>query len=147
MARFRFRLQSLLQLRDADRQQRLGELAESLASERMCQQARRAVDGQRTTQRNAARHAAGRVTVDVDRLQAASEYDASLRERAAELARKQHELDAEIAERQRALAVADGHVRVLEKLRERQLQDFARQQVLAEINELDEAALRAYARD
>jgi flagellar protein FliJ len=146
MTQFRYRLATLLRLREVGRDRRRVELAEAQrADEDLRGQIERLNVEQKRLQ-EACRAAAGPGAVDVDELVEAHRYAAALRAEEEGLRQKRHALAAEIDGRRQALLSADRDVQVLEKLRERRqaLNRLEEERQLA--RQLDEAALQAVGR-
>lgn len=147
MARFQFRLATLLRIRQNVRNQRREQLAEALRAQQQ-------VHAQRTDKQQEIadlRHqAASQIvgTVDIDSLMAGQRYELTLKADLQTL-NEQYRLVSEECERRRtALVAADRDVRVLEKLNDRQLAEHNKQNQRLETRELDEignrnAALKA----
>ncbi len=120
MKKFQFRLDSLVRLREAVRDERRSQLAEvmriqaSLDSD--MQQLRLKLDEARQM------HTAPRGAVDIDRLLVAERYEMVLLLEKHNLEQQQANMNAEVEKRRQALVWADQDVRVLEKLRETQFQ-------------------------
>jgi flagellar export protein FliJ len=140
MPKFHFRLKTLLAMHQATRQERRVQLAEGLAAQRALELARADVERELTEQRVAS--ADGRGAIDLERLTAADRYRNVLRGRLSGMAQDAAALATDIDARQQALAAADGEVRVLDKLRERQHERFRYEQTRREINAADEIATR-----
>jgi flagellar export protein FliJ len=142
MTGFRFRLKPVLSLREAERDLRRAQLAESLAAERTFGERKAALENELGEQRRLSGRDARPGRIDLDRLTMTDRYLRELRCKLQAICRSEQALAARIDEQQQAVAAAEGEVRVLENLRERQLADFRRGQALAEIKVLDEAAAR-----
>jgi flagellar protein FliJ len=147
MARFEFRLRALLKAREATRDARRVELAQAQAADRELQQHRAALESELGGQQAWLRLGAAPGRLDIDRLRTADGYDLILRRELRGLAEQQQALAGEIERRREDVVAADREVRVLEKLRKRQHQQFRQQQALAETKELDEVAARAVYRE
>lgn len=146
MSSFRFRLQTLLRLRLADRDQRHGELAKAQrAEDALRSQADRLALEQVQTQQ-LARELASPGEADVDRLIAAHRYDLVLRSRAHQLAEQIVEVHREVERRREALVEADRQVRVLEKLRDKQRAAHLAGEAKLEQKQLDERAILGFVR-
>ncbi|HEY4308133.1 MAG TPA: flagellar export protein FliJ [Pirellulales bacterium] len=141
MPNFVFRLQSVLQVRAAQRDQRRQEMAGLLASEQSLQDRLAELDGElhvlsaELANWNGAIDLAHRL--DVDR------YAMILRADRKQVEQAAIELDAKITLKRQELLTADRDVRSLEKLREQQQEAFAADQRRREQRELDEVAARA----
>ena len=142
MARFAFRLNSLLHVRQAERDQRQSLLAAALAEERQLQARRAVLEGDLRAQLGRARAVIGPGALDVAGLESAHRYASNLRAQLAALAEGEQALSQEINHRRQAVVEADREVRVLEKLRERQQQQHRTEQARAESKQLDEIAAR-----
>jgi flagellar protein FliJ len=142
MRAFRFRLASVLKLREATRDQRLAQLAEAHAASDKLRARRSAIEAE-LAQLNRLQHgrmATGKVNIDV--LLSSSRYDAIMRAEIATIAGHEATLAVEIERRQQAVMAADREVRMLEKLRDKQREQHRQSEALAELKELDEIAAR-----
>jgi flagellar FliJ protein len=141
MAKFTFRLETLLKLRMAERDQRRIALAETLT---LVERVVRRIDALDKELRAVAKAQAVRPgVVDVDRLMSADRYAVALRQDRAECEQEQLALEAEVAARRAALVAADQEARALEKLREKQHAQFEAEAERRQQRELDEIAARA----
>lgn len=142
MARFRFRLATLLRLREQVRDDRRRDLAEAYRVDQVLQEQQEQMSAELDRQRASCRQAAGPGPVNIDQLVDSQRYEAALK---VELARLQHQrqvVAAEIERRHRALVEANHEVRVLEKLRERQAEQHRQDQERLQMKQLDEIAQR-----
>jgi flagellar FliJ protein len=144
MSTFKFRLQTVLRLRRAVRDERLAELgrAQRAAEVLREQQERIAVEAQEN--QNAARDLMAKQSssgANVDGLLHIHRHALVLKAQAAQLAQQQKQVEAEIARRQQALVEADRDVRVLEKLEEKGQIEHDLQELALEQRELDEIAV------
>jgi len=140
MAKFKFRMATLLRLREAARDQRRTELAEAYRIDDVLKQRRGQISGTLTDLQIECRHVAGPGTVDVDRLVEAQRYELALKAQRNELDRQREAVAAEIERRRQTLVEANRDVRVLEKLREKQSGRHRREENRREIKQLDEVA-------
>jgi flagellar export protein FliJ len=142
MTAFRFRLTSVLKLREATRDERRAQLAEAYAAEDKLLGRRRAIeiDLAGLNQLRQQRTTTGPVNIDL--FVSASRYEAVLRHELATIAGHLATLAAEIERRRQALMVADHEVRMLEKLRDKQRELHRQGEALLEIKQLDEIAAR-----
>ncbi|HUG67090.1 MAG TPA: flagellar export protein FliJ [Pirellulaceae bacterium] len=147
MARFQFRLESLLKLREAERQERRLEVAEAFHAESILRQqaAQLRQDIQDVEKRSRVISSPGRV--QVDRVLEAHRYKLLLKSQVMTLGQKQAQLQVEIEKRQTALAIADRDVRVLEKLRDRKRAEHDTAEFKRELKQLDEVAVQRWGRD
>jgi flagellar export protein FliJ len=142
MARFQFRLAALQRLREAARDERRAQLAEVFRlAESLAEQKRQVVENLRDVARSRAISAG---VVDVEKLLAATRYEAVLMVEQGQLERQAAAVAVEIEKRREALVAADRDVRALEKLREAQQARHRAEQEQKSIKQLDEAALRAF---
>jgi flagellar FliJ protein len=146
MSQFEFRLESLLKLRQADRQQRRAELAETQRAHELLvgQMDRISLEAGEMRKRSLAAASPGRV--EVDRLISAQRYQQVLRGNLKELSQQKSQLVSEIEKRRIALVEADRQVRVLEKLRDRHLEAHQTDELRREVKTLDEVALNRHRR-
>ena len=138
MARFNFRLKTLLATRESTRDALRLQLAEAQAAEDAVNAEHRRLAAVLRCQQDSLREVAAPGVLDVRDLLASSRYEATLRREIRALHDRASELAAESDRRREALVDADRDVRVLEKLREKQHQEFLREQARAEVKELDE---------
>jgi flagellar FliJ protein len=134
----KFRLATLLRLKEADRNDRRSELAEAFRAaesieERMAE-VRQNLDDLRRLQTV---EAGG---VDVDRLIEAGRYEMVLRVQQLQLEQNRLQVQAEVERRREVLVAADREVRVLEKLREKQQQKETAEMERLAMKRLDEVA-------
>ena len=142
MPKFSFRLQTLLKLRDTVRDERRGELAQAYRAEEILLRRRQEIDEELGRLSQESRAAAGPGPVDVDRLLDARRYELVLRSHDHVAQKQQEVLKAEIERRRQALVEANRDVRVLELLRQKQLDRHRQEEARQETKELDEAAAR-----
>jgi len=143
MARFQFRLASLQRLREAVRDERRSQLAEVFRlADSLEDRKRQLAENLRELARSRAVSAGA---VDVDKLLAASRYEAVLLLEQAQLDRQLAAVSVEIERRREALVAADRDVRTLEKLFEAQQARHREEEQQKLMKQLDEAALRGFA--
>ena len=146
MAKFTFRLAALLRLRETRRDECRAALAEAY---RIDEALARQFDGlsrELDALRNFCRRKASPGAVDIDRLVEAQRYELVIRARQQDIAQQRETLAAEIERRRQVLVEADREVRVLEKLRERQAEQYRRDEELREAKRLDEVATQQVCR-
>ena len=139
----RFRLATLLRLRESTRDECRARLAEAQRADQelLDQLTRLGMEQQRV--QGECRKAAGPGNVDVGRLVEAHRYAVSLRAREDELKQQRQALAVEIQQRRQSLVTADQDVQVLEKLRDRRLERHRVEEGRKEAKQIDEAALQA----
>ncbi len=142
MSKFKFRLATLLRLREATRDQRRSELAEAYRVDDVLQKQIEYVGKEMDWLMHRYRKAAGPGIVNVDGLVDTGRYELMLRSQQNQLDRQRETVGKEIERRRESLLVADRDVRVLEKLRRKQSQRHLSEQNRQEIKLLDETAQR-----
>jgi len=143
MARFQFRLKTLQAIREAARDERRAQLAEAYAADRKLKDRRTALEQELHEQKQWFRAGIAPGRVDVDRLLTTNRYELVVQAEINVVLQHEQTLAEEIERRRQTLVAADREVRVLEKLRERQLEQFRQQQALAEMKQIDEVAARS----
>ncbi len=141
MGRFRFRLATVLKLREAARDERRGQLAEAYLAEKKLRERRELVEEELADLKRASGQAASG-EVDVDSLLAANRFEAILRAEIQVIRHHENTLAAEIEKRRQALMAADRDVRVLEKLEQTQHYRHRQQEAGVLMKQLDEVAAR-----
>lgn len=145
---FRFRLTTLLKLREAARDERRGRLAEAHRAEDIVVNRIREIDAELAEQRRIPVTATvpGK-RINLDSLLEAERYEMLLRAERHGAERQRVDIVEEIERRRQALIAADREVRILERLRERQEEQFDAEQNRRDIRMLDEVASRRSSRE
>jgi flagellar FliJ protein len=143
MSTFRFRLATLLRLREAVRDEKRAQLADAYRALEILAGRLREVDAELAAERRAAQKVAHASAVDLDYLTNAHRYEILLRAQRGEIVQQQTQIAQEVERRRLALVEADRQVRVLEKLRDKQAHEFALVEERREMKRLDELAGRA----
>ena len=143
MSRFKFRLETLLRTRVADRQEKRVELAQAYRAETLLNEEADRLSRERQATRGAARDATGNGTINVDVLRSVHRHAVLLEAQSRLIQQRSAQLKEEIERRRVELVEADRRVRVLEKLRERHRELFHADVWKRELKELDEIALRS----
>ncbi|WP_254512061.1 flagellar export protein FliJ [Anatilimnocola floriformis] len=146
MSTYRFRLQTVLRLRSAARDERRAELgraqrASEVLREQQDKVAADIVSTQDATRELLQKQANSTGGLNVDSLLNANRNVMMLRAQAAQLVQQQKQIAVEIGKRQAALVEADRDVRVLEKLQEKGLKEHEFRENAIEQRELDEIAI------
>jgi flagellar export protein FliJ len=141
MSQFKFRLESLMKLRQEDRQQRRFELAEAYKADGILASQADLVTLEITDMRKRCLAAASPGHIDVDRLVAIQRFEQFLIAKSEGLRQRKSRLVEETERRRLALVEADRQVRVLEKLRKRQLAAHRIEELRREVKTLDEIAI------
>lgn len=144
MARFKFRLATLLKLREAARDERRSHLAQAYQADAILQQQQEQVAQEVVALQEIYRSAGRPGEVNVDRLISAQRHEMVLKFQGQQLQQQRETVAQEIERRRAALAEANREVKVLEKLRERQQERHQEEENRRDIRRLDEVAqLRA----
>jgi flagellar export protein FliJ len=146
MLPFRFRLATLLRLRESDRDERRSHLADAQRAEDIVRARIAEIDGETSRLRGESARLSRPGAVNVDVLMEINRFELLLvAERQAAV--QQQKLVAEEVERRRlALVAADREVRVLERLRETQQERHRQDAERQERKQLDESAAHAFVR-
>ena len=147
MDKFKFRLATLLRLRQSVRDERRAALAQAYRAEEILSGQRQQVARELEEVARHCQDASSPGQVNVDRVLEGRRYEIVLRSQEQELGRQQQAVEAEIENRRGALAEANREVRVLEKLRERQHERHRQEENRQEIKELDDVAGRRALRE
>jgi flagellar export protein FliJ len=142
MKKFRFRLSTLLRLREATRDERRAQLAEAFSAEQQLKDRRAEVVAEANDLRQRYGGAAKVGVLDVDQLLDSHRYGLILLSHLKIIDEQMQKLAAEIEKRRQALVAADRDVRVLEKLRDAWKERYDKEGQVAETKQLDEVASR-----
>lgn len=142
MKPFRFRLATLLRLREAARDDRRARLAEALQALDLLDAQRADVDAQLAAARAEHQQAAAPGAIDIDRLVAGHRHQVLLAAHRAQLDEQARKVTEEADRRRESLVAADREVRVLEKLRESQALRHRQEAETVLNKQLDEIASR-----
>lgn len=142
MAKFKFRLATLMRLREAARDERRLQLAEAYRVDDLLQGQLDEVRGELVGLKDCCREFAGPGTVDVDRLVEAQRYELALRAQHGQIGQQRQAVAEEIERRRQVLVDANRDVRVLQKLRQKQSQRHRLEEGRREVKLLDEVAGR-----
>jgi flagellar protein FliJ len=140
MAKFKFRLATLLKIREATRDERRTELAQAYRADDVLKGHLDEVHAELLDLKDMCRKASGPGTIDIDRLIETQRYEIELKIKQRHLNEQRHRLAAEIERRRVALLAANREVRVLEKLREQQIERHRQEENRLDIKHLDEVA-------
>lgn len=142
MANFRFRLTTLLKLRESARDERRRVLAEGFQAAATLQEHIDETNGELDGLRSIYGESSKPGVVKLDRLLDAQRYEAVLRSQLHVLKDQAMRVAEEVERRRQALIEADREVRILEKLREKQQSRHDEELARDEMKELDELAGR-----
>ena len=140
MKKFQFRLNSLVRLREAVRDERRAQLAEALRIVASLEEEMRQLQVKLDEARQM--HTAPQGAVDIDRLLVAERYEMVLLLEKSKFEQQLASMNAEVEKRRQALVWADQDVRVLEKLKETQFQRWRAGAERDALDHLDEIAGR-----
>ena len=142
MSRFIFRLQTLLKLRTAKRDQCREQLADAYQVDGVLEQQLKEIQ-QIITQARQLRHEASQPgEINVDGLLDSHRHALILRAEFQTITNQREQVHAEIERRRLALVEADRAIKVLDKLRDNQMMKHLAAQEKSEIRQMDEIALR-----
>jgi len=140
MARFRFRLQTLRRLREIHRDEQRARLATAYEAERILAEQRASLVAESIGLADSQRGLMRQGALDVNQLLSYQRYQLALESQSRTLAEQAVKLAEEVERRRQTLVEADREVRVLDKLEERQRQQYREQAQRAETKVLDEVA-------
>lgn len=140
MAKFKFRLATLLRLREADRDERRGELAEAYRADEIMENQQKKLEADLAELAAKYREAVAPGPVSIDRLVETQRFEILLRAQCRHLIEQRELVAAEIERRRARLVEANREVHVLEKLKERQMQRYREEEGRREVKVMDETA-------
>jgi|SRR3954469_9238856 flagellar FliJ protein len=143
---FRFRLETLLRLRLAERDQRRAELAKALRAEELLRGEERTLEDQQIEAAARSRQLKSPGAANVDALLEIHRYEAVLAAQRRLLKQQIAQVEVETERRRQALVEADRQLRVLEKLRERQADIWKKETEREAVKQFDELAIIGYGR-
>ena len=138
---FHFRLETLLRLRLAERDERRAELAKALRAEEMLRAEQQRLVGEQRELGERVRTLKSPGAANVDALLQTHRYETVLAAQQRQLTTQMAQVAAETERRRLALVEADRQVRVLEKLRERQAASAKIKDERLEAKRFDELAM------
>ena len=139
MAKYRFRLATLLKLREIRRDELRSKLAEATQATQMLDEQITAVGNELMDLQNVRRNAVAGAA-DVNTLMETQRYQSVLQAQRSTMRDQANLLTAEVERRRQAVVESDKDVRVLEKLNERQQAQHQKTLQRAEVKEFDEIA-------
>ena len=142
MAKFRFRLATLQKLREIHRDELRSKLAEAVQAQQILEAQFAELTVEIATLESMRRKAVTNPTINVDPLLEAQRYQGVLLAQQAKMREQMRLLSAEVERRREAVVESDRHVKVLEKLHDRKLEEFREERQRAETKVLDEVAAR-----
>jgi flagellar FliJ protein len=143
---FRFRLETLLRLRLAERDQRRTDLAKALRAEELLRGEEQTLEGRQIEAAARSRQLKSPGAANVDALLETHRYEVVLAAQRRQLKQQIAQVETETERRRQALVEADRQVRVLEKLRERRVAAWKKENERQEVKQFDELAIVGYGR-
>ena len=142
MSKFRFRLATMLKLREATRDERRMALAEAYQADEVLQGYLNNLQHELDATQSTYRRSIEPGPVDIDPLIDAQRYEVTMKAQMQHVNQQRARLQNEIEHRREALMLADRDVRILEKLRENQAREHAQAEEVQLMKFLDEVAQR-----
>jgi flagellar FliJ protein len=142
MAKFTFRLATFLRLREAARDERRGELAEAFRVDDVLRARLAGLTDELRRLQEHSRQIAQPGKLDLDWLVEGQRYELTLKSQQSQLGQQRESVAAEIERRRLALVEANRDVRVMEKLREKQVERYQFEENRQALKQLDELAQR-----
>lgn len=136
---FRFRLQSILRLRERDRDQAAQAFEQAVRAKQILLDRIEAIEGERR-ELVEKRQAASCGQVDIQHILTSQRYEATLVETVRGIEENIRKIETAIAERRAKLVECEQGVKVLEKLRDGQLEAWNQEQAARSQSRLDEWA-------
>jgi len=140
MSKFKFRLATLLRLRESERDERRAELAEAYQADAIMEERENEIDSDLAELAQKCRKSSTPGPVDVDKLVETQRFEILLRAQRQYAREQRAVLAAEIERRRERLVEANREVHVLEKLKEKLLERHREEEKLQEIKAMDETA-------
>ena len=145
MPQFRYRLATLLRLREATRNEKRTELADAHRAGRILEAQIAEIDAELSTSKQQAQVAARPGSINVDELIHTHRYERVLHAQRFGLESQLKLIQTEVEKRRLAVVEADRQVQVLEKLRYKQQVEFLHAENLRDQKLMDEIAARTHA--
>ena len=147
MAKFTFRLETLLKLRMAARDRRRAELAEAYEAERILKQQKQELQQQLHELGEVSQRTLQPGAINVDDLLKSNRFQLVLESQQKLVDGRSSQLAVETENRRTRLVDADRQVRVLEKLREKQQRRHRQEEHRLETKQIDDVAHRRVQRE
>jgi flagellar protein FliJ len=147
MSTFKFRLATLLRLRENDRDQRRAELAQAYQADDIMRQQQDELERERREMLDTNRRTAEPGEVDIDRLIQIGRYELLLKAHSDRIRRQREAVAVEIERRRETLVHANREVRILENLREKLRDRHREEDGRRETKTLDEVAIQRVGRE
>jgi flagellar protein FliJ len=147
MGKFKFRLATLLRLREVTRDECQTQLAQAYRADEIVEHEQERIKTELAELENESRSAASPGELDVDRLLEARRYGLVLGAQQRNATAQREAIAEEIERRRRKLVEANREVRVLEELRGKQQERHRESESRLEVKALDEVAARTHVRE
>jgi flagellar export protein FliJ len=141
MSKFKFRLATLLRIRESVRDDCRAKLAKARRAEDILEEKKRLIEEHLTDMRHRAYQAAAPGEIDVDRLIEARRFETVLLAEKEHAGNQQQMVRLEVERLRQVLVAANREVQVLQKLRDGQIERHRAEENRQEIKTLDEVAL------
>ncbi len=138
MSQFKFRLETLMKIRERERDEAREELAKAYQAVDILGEQFRDVAGQQQENESQRSEVQAVGKISVDSVIEVQRYRLLLRASRNEVVKQIEQVEVEVERRRQVLIEADREVRVLEKLKEKQMQRHAEEQDRIENNQMDE---------
>ncbi len=142
MSRFKFRLESILNLRKSERDRAHAELEKANEAVKVVEERLAAVKNEVAQMRAHRRKDAAPGNVDPDRILQSQRYELFMETASLQFIQQIEQLSLAVIERRNRLMEADRAVRILEKLRDKQLAGHEQELLRIEARDFDEIASR-----
>jgi len=142
LKKYRFRLATLRKLREVRRDELRSKLAEAYRAVQLLEDQIATVQDEIIQMQAAQRSAADGTKTDINGLMEAGRYQSVLRMQQTTMQDQIKLLATEVERRRQAVVEADGQVRILDKLEERQKAEHRQEFLRTEVKELDEIGSR-----
>lgn len=142
MARFNFRLATLLKIREAARDERRLQLAQAYQADAVLQGQQQELAESLAQLEREHREASSPGEIHVDRLLQTQRHEMLIRAQIGHVAKQREAVAEEIERRRAVLAEANRQVKVLENLRQRQFQRHQEEENRGQVKLMDEVAAR-----
>lgn len=142
MAKFKYRLQTLLKLRETNRDERRSELVQAQHADDILHERQSTIDQQRHELLESTRESIKPGLVNLDHLVNCQRHDVMLKTEEHLVVEQRQQVAQEIDRRRAVLVEANRSVRVLEILKEKQLNRHREEEQRQEIKVLDEVAIQ-----
>jgi flagellar FliJ protein len=131
-----------MRLRESERDERRESLAQAYRADQVLQQNQESIQTELQENQRQVHDCVSPGPISVERLLGRHRYELVLQTQLRQLQRQRQAIAGEIERRRQVLVEADRELKILEKLRERHMQEHTFQQQKIDLRQLDEIALR-----